>query len=68
VLRVQARAKELKNELLNSQRLAAFFEEHPTGEGSRGAIAGRGCEGHWSLHNGRLCWMHRYTIQHVKRG
>ena len=27
----QARAKELKNELLNSQRLAAFFEEHPQG-------------------------------------
>ncbi|KAL4430654.1 hypothetical protein ABPG75_005910 [Micractinium tetrahymenae] len=26
----EARAKELKNELLNSQRLAAFFEEHPT--------------------------------------
>ncbi|PSC74391.1 DEAD-box ATP-dependent RNA helicase 16 [Micractinium conductrix] len=25
----EARAKELKNELLNSQRLAAFFEEHP---------------------------------------
>ncbi|EFN55662.1 hypothetical protein CHLNCDRAFT_23258 [Chlorella variabilis] len=25
-----ARAKELKNELLNSQRLAAFFEEHPS--------------------------------------
>ena len=28
----EARAKELKNELLNSQRLAAFFEEHPSGE------------------------------------
>jgi ATP-dependent RNA helicase DDX56/DBP9 len=28
----EARAKELKNELLNSQRLAAFFEEHPGGE------------------------------------
>lgn len=26
----EARAKELKNELLNSQRLAAFFEEHPS--------------------------------------
>ena len=28
----EARAKELKNELLNSQRLAAFFEEHPSGK------------------------------------
>lgn len=27
---LQARAKELKMELLNSQRLAAFFEEHPS--------------------------------------
>ena len=26
---VQARAKELRLELLNSQRLKAFFEEHP---------------------------------------
>jgi hypothetical protein len=27
--RAQARAKELKNELINSKRLATFFEEHP---------------------------------------
>lgn len=33
---LQARAKELKNELLNSQRLAAFFEEHPQGEAGPG--------------------------------
>ena len=28
-LLMQARAKELRLELLNSQRLKAFFEEHP---------------------------------------